>query len=124
MVNRVIEFRGETFSGELVYGSLVNNVFVDDKNKHECFILVDNKLDETCDFDYLKYKKDYYEVKPQSVSQYIGLTDKNDVKLYENDLTNFGVITFAYGCFMVKQNYDNYISFSDINLSLIEKIEL
>lgn len=72
MLNREIKFRGKRIDNDtFIFGFLLT--FLDETT----YILVLDKLDDTFD---------KYEVHPDSVGQFTGLKDKNDVERYETDI--------------------------------------
>lgn len=76
MMSREIKFRGiSTETGKWVYGHLIID-------KQEAFIL--NGVIESTN-EYIAIE-DWRPVKAETVGQFIGLLDVNDVELYENDV--------------------------------------
>ena len=71
---REIKFRG-LYNGNFVYGNLVHGTI-----KGEEFFQIDNG-----DFD----SHGVYEVEPESVCQFTGLTDKNGKEIYEGDIVKY-----------------------------------
>jgi hypothetical protein len=90
------EFRGKTKSGDWVYGSLVQldglNIIVD-KNLNG----KSNKSDDV--FAFMKHNS--YEVMPDTIGIYTGLKDKNENKIYSDD------VCIVDGCVFEKQGRES-----------------
>ena len=78
--------------GEWIIGDLITTVFLRREEGREDepipYILDVTKADYDC-FDDLAEDNGIFEVFPETSSKYTGLTDKNGMKIWENDLVDF-----------------------------------
>lgn len=95
-MKREILFRGLSFSGEWVYGCLI-------------------QYENSSQIGVLKYADvmDFVKVRPETVGEFTGLTDRNGKRIFENQINKNNEIVCIYKNFMYLCNILN----GDINLN-------
>lgn len=128
---REILFRGKRkYNGEWVYGGYFHETlyYGDEVDRHWIIIYGE--------FDYDNYET--YEVIPESVGEYTGLTDKNGTPIYEGDVIagalrwaekkKSGVVTFKDGSFGLiwyrgeAKQFNAFTSMCNVEYEVIDNI--
>ncbi len=117
---REILFRGKrTTDNEWIYGSLIN-----DHSSGTAGIVIYAEMPKEAKFFGELKKCNIYQINPETVGRYIGLTDKNGVKIFEGDITKakwqhlsntdtvIGVVKYDDAAFILETD-DNYLFFED-----------
>ena len=101
---REILFRGKRVdNGEWISGDLITTPFIINETQQNIIYILDiTKADYDC-FEDLTEDNGIFEVNPETVCQYTGLTDKNGRKIFEGDCLGHkqNVVEYLSGSFVV-----------------------
>ena len=107
--NEEIELEGKVIKGKWIYG---NHVYIKCENKHYIVDFNTNVYSVDTDYEYIIKDLDFIEVISETISQYTGLDNSYEQKIFENDiLRDYGneiedwKVSYEYGKFV--GNYDN-----------------
>lgn len=110
-MNREIKFRGKRVdNGEWVYGSLVNNLWVNNKTGDVCEIIPAHDTND-CWEDYAS--EGIYEVIPETVGQFVGVIDILGKQCYEKDIVTIEQSTIGRGSRTKYKKFNTVITFDN-----------
>lgn len=93
---REIEFRGKDIkTKEWHYGSLVSQYDVEACLYCQYHILEKSEYSRSCDWDSALADVDFYVVDEDTLGQFTGLCDKNEKKIFEDDIVLVGGVAKA-----------------------------
>jgi len=120
---REILFRGKRVdNGELVYGSLINNAFYKVKSRETVFYIFNPEdCEDAYSFEDFTDDYGYYEVRPETVSQFTGILDKKGNKIFEGDKVKFHYFyqgVYSGGAIECEKEVEGVIEITSLGLFL------